>query len=109
MYGAPTTSPMVLEADPYIPGQYLPEAAVITPMHDASVTALRRKGTLLKAMPPISNLGTEKFSNSNWRAQEALEYAQGMKLASDETKRYQRRSRAIAKAKGRQAQKYAEG
>ena len=109
MYGAPVDSPIVLEEEPYIPGQYLPEAAAINLLQDTSVAALKRRGTLLSQMPPISVLGTEKFSNSNWKALEALQYAQAMKIASDETKAYQRRSRAIAKAKGRQAQKIAEG
>jgi len=109
MYGFTTTLPMVLEEDPYIPGQYLPEMEAPTAIQDTSVTALKRRGTLLTQMPPISNLSTEKFSNSNWKALEALQYAQAMKIASDETKMYQRRSRAIAKAKGRQAQKIAEG
>ena len=108
MYGAPVDIPVVLEEEPYIPGQYLPEEAAINLLQDTSVAALKRRGTLLAQMPPISVLGTEKFSNSNWKAQEALQYAQEMKIASDETKRYQRRSRAIAKAKGRQAQKAAE-
>ena len=88
---------------------YAPELPEIQVMQDLSVAALKRRGTLVKQMPPISVLGTEKFSNSNWKAQEALLYAQAIKIASDETKAYQRRSRAIAKAKGRQAQKIAEG
>ena len=109
MYGAPVDSPMILEEEPYIPGQYLPEVAEIMPMQDTSVAALKRRGTLVKQMPPISILGTEKFSNSNWKALEALQYAQEMKIASDETKKWQKRNRAVAKARGRQAQKIAEG
>ena len=75
---------------------------------ELSIDSIRRKGTLVKSLPPIDNYGAEGLYTTNWKAIEAAEYAQAIKAATDETKAYNRRSRAIAKARGRQMQRAAE-
>ena len=46
--------------------------------------------------------------SGNPRQQEVEEYMQAMRIASDERKAYEKRSRAIARAKDRAAQRSAE-
>ena len=75
---------------------------------ELSIDSIRRKGTLVKSLPPIDNYGAEKLYTANWKAIDAAEYAQAIKAATNETKAYNRRSRAIARAKGRQMQRAAE-
>ena len=107
-WGASIHAPMTTGEEPYIPGKYLPEEAEIAALVDASVGTLRRQGTLVKAMPPLAQLGTEKFSNSNYRAIEAAEFAQAMKVAHNETKMYNRAMKNRAKAKDRAKQRWSE-
>ena len=75
---------------------------------EVSVNKLRRQGTLAKALPAIPVLGAEKFSNTNWRAIEAEQYAQAMKASYDLTKAYDRHMTNRAKAKDRARQRWSE-
>ena len=83
---------------PELPG--LPELPIIT---DAGTTGLRLQGTLAKALPPMKKVG----SMTNVRQMEAEEYANDIRAAFDISRQYDKRSKAIAKAKGRQMERYA--
>ena len=105
-YGAPVTAPMEIPPEVYrspnapeLPG--LPEMPVLV---DAKTQGLRLQGTLAKALPGMKNAG----SMTNVRQMEAKEYARDIGEAFDISRQQERRSRAIAKAKGRQMQRAAE-
>ena len=105
-YGAPVTAPMEIPPEVYrspnapeLPG--LPEMPVLV---DAKTQGLRLQGTLAKALPGMKNTG----SMTNVRQMEAEQYATEIGRAFDISRQQERRSRAIAKAKGRQMQRAAE-
>ena len=105
-YGAPVTGPMEIPPEVYsspnapeLPG--LPE---MPEMVDAKTKGLRLQGTLAKALPPMASAG----SMTNVRQMEAEQYAAEIGAAFDISRQQERRSRAIAKAKGRQMQRAAE-
>ena len=105
-YGAPVTAPMEIPPEVYsspnapeLPG--LPEMPELI---DAKTKGLRLQGTLAKALPPMTNAG----SMTNVRQMEAEEYARDIGIAFDISRQQERRSKAIAKAKGRQMQRAAE-
>ena len=105
-YGAPVTAPMEIPPEVYrspnapeLPG--LPEMPVLV---DAKTKGLRLQGTLAKALPSMASAG----SMTNVRQMEAEEYARDIGIAFDISKQYERRSKAIAKAKNRQMQRAAE-
>ena len=102
-YGAPVTAPMEIPQTVYRspnapPDLELNELPVIT---DAGVTGLRLQGTLAKALPPMKKVS----SMTNVRQMEAEEYANDIRAAFNISKQYDRRSKAIAKAKGRQMER----
>ena len=78
----------------------LPELPVIV---DAKTKGLRLQGTLAKALPPIANVG----SMTNVRQMEAEQYANEIRAAFDISRQYDKRSRALARAKNRQMERYA--
>ena len=105
-YGAPVTGPMEIPPEVYsspnapeLPG--LPE---MPEMVDAKTKGLRLQGTLAKALPPMASAG----SMTNVRQMEAEQYAADIGAAFDISRAQQKRSQAIAKAKGRQMQRAAE-
>ena len=105
-YGAPVTAPMEIPPEVYsspnapeLPG--LPELPELV---DAKTKGLRLQGTLAKALPPMASAG----SMTNVRQMEAEEYARDIGIAFNISKQYERRSKAIAKAKNRQMQRAAE-
>jgi len=69
---------------------------------------LRLQNTLAKRLPAMSELSGNFYLSGNPRQQEVEEYMQAMRMASEERKAYEKRSRAIARAKGRAAQRSAE-
>ena len=83
----------------------LPEIAKIK---DASPETLRLEGTLSRRLPqmPTGELNDLHFTDS--RQLEAEQAMMDMRAAFDISKQYDRRSKAVAKAKGRKAQKEAE-
>ena len=83
---------------PPLPG--LPELPEIV---DAKVKGLRLQGTLAKALPGMKQAG----SMTNVRQMEAEQYAQDIGAAFDISKAYEKRSRAIARAKNRQSERAA--
>ena len=108
MYGAPVSVPMVYDTSPpqRTPSEPLPELPVI---QDANPTALRLQGTLVKRLPglPAGELGDLSFSN--YREQQVAEEMYALKRATDLHKTYDKIQRAKARAKGRAAQRWAEG
>ena len=83
---------------PELPG--LPELPIIT---DAKTSGLRLQGTLAKALPPMANVG----SMTNVRQMEAEQYAQDIAAAFEISRAYEKRSKAISRAKNRQAERAA--
>jgi len=77
---------------PELPG--LPELPIIT---DAKTSGLRLQGTLAKALPPMANVG----SMTNVRQMEAEQYAKDIAAVFDTSRAYDKRSKAIARAKNR--------
>lgn len=104
-YGAPVTAPMEIPLEVYsspnapeLPG--LPEMPELV---DAKTTGLRLQGTLAKALPGIKQAG----SMTNVRQMEVEEYARDIGLSFDRSKRQQKRSQAIARAKNRMMERAA--
>ena len=108
MYGAPVSAPMVYDTSPLqrTPSEPLPELPEI---QDANPTTLRLQGTLVKRIPglPAGELGDLSFSN--YRQQQIAEEMFALKQATNIHKAYDKIQRAKAKAKGRAAQRWAEG
>jgi len=105
MYGAPVTGPMEIPREVYRSPNApdLPELAELPEIIDAKTNGLRLQGTLAKALPGIPNAG----SMTNVRRMEAEQYATDIGASFDISRQQQNRSRAIAKAKGRQMERYA--
>ena len=105
-YGAPVTGPMEVPPEVYST-PFTPEVPALPEfpeLVDAKTKGLRLQGTLAKALPPIKQAG----SMTNVRQMEAEEYARDIGIAFDISRQQQNRSKAIAKAKGRQMQRAAE-
>ena len=110
-YGAPVTSPMEVpyEAPPSYTRYDLPE--IINPnvmpelpeMVDAGVKGIRLQGTLVKALPGMTQAGYM----TNIRQMEAEQYANDIRAASAIMKPQVKRSQALARAKNRQMERAA--
>ena len=104
-YGAPVTAPMEIPPEVYS-SQFAPpppELAELPEMVDAKTKGLRLQGTLAKALPPMKSAG----SMTNVRQIEAEEFARDIGLAFDISRKQERRSQAIARAKNRQMERAA--
>ena len=107
MYGAPVTAPMVIPQT--IRSAFSqPEMAEMPSIKDATAGTIRLEGTLAKRMPSMPSGDLNDLSFSNYRQIEAQKLMNEMSIAHSESKQYVNRSRAIAKAKNRQAQRAAE-
>ena len=105
-YGAPVTAPMEVpqEAPPSYTRYDLPE--IINPhaiselpeMVDAGVAGLRLQGTLVKALPGMTQAGYM----TNVRQMEAEQFANDIRAASAILKPQAERSKAISRAKNYQ-------
>ena len=104
-YGAPVTGPMEIPREVYRSPNAPPnpELAELPLISDAKTNGLRLQGTLAKALPGIPQAG----SMTNVRRMEAEQYAAEIGAAFNISRQQQRRSQAIAKAKGRQMERYA--
>ena len=104
-YGAPVTAPMVIPREVYRSPNAPDNPALkeLPDIVDAKTTGLRLQGTLAKALPGIPQAG----SMTNVRRMEAEQYAAEIGAAFYISKQQQNRSKAIAKAKGRQMERYA--
>lgn len=105
-FGYTVTAPMEIPYEPPRSPYGIPNPGLkaLPDIDDSDVTGLRLQGTLAKALPgmPVVDAG------GTIRQEEAAELAIGMRNAFAETRFYNTRSQAIAKAKNRQAQKIAE-
>ena len=103
MYGYPVTAPMEIPQRVYRSpnAPETPALAELPEIIDAKTNGLRLQGTLAKALPGIAQAG----SMTNVRRMEAEKYAAEIGRSFDISKRQQNRSRAIAKAKGRQMER----
>ena len=81
----------------------LPELPVIK---EANLTTLRIDSKRLPAMPAGE---TGNLSYNNFREQQVAKEMYAIKRATEERKAQEMRSRAVARAKGRAAQRWAEG
>jgi len=83
----------------------LPEMAEIK---DASTGTLRLEGTLAKRLPGMPSGDLDNLAFTNNRQIEAAELMNDMRYVYDISRQQSARSKAIAKARGRQAQKQSE-
>ena len=99
---APMEIPPEVYSTPFTPE--VPALPEFPELVDAKTKGLRLQGTLAKALPPMKNAG----SMTNVRQIEAEEYARDIGESFNISRQQERRSKAIAKAKGRQMQRAAE-
>ena len=83
----------------------LPE---IPEIKDATVGTLRLEGTLAKRLPSMPSGDLKDLGFTNYRQLEAEKLMNEMRTVYDISRQQKNRSKAIAKAKGRQAQRQAE-
>ena len=104
-YGAPVTAPMEIPPEvnrsPFAPPA--PELAELPIITDAKTTGLRLQGTLAKALPPMANVG----SMTNVRQMEAEQYARDIKASFGISRAYDKRSKALARARERATERAA--
>ena len=89
------------QPSPYIPE--LPGLPELPEIIDARTTGLRLQGTMAKALPGMADVGY----SSNVRQMEAEQYANDIRAAFDISRQYDKRSKAIARAKNRQMERAA--
>ena len=77
-------------------------------MQAVSVQALRQAGAVPR-LPQMPGRSVDSFFMTNYRAQEAAQYAQAIKMAYAEKRQRDIIMRAKARAHARAAQRYAEG
>ena len=106
-YGAPVTAPMVIDPVPDS-SRFRPPLAEMPEMADAAVETLRRRGTLSKALPPMPGSALQDLYFTNTKQIEAAEYTNAVRNAFGISRQYDKRSRALAKARNYQAQKVAD-
>ncbi len=75
---------------------------------DASVGTLRLEGTLAKRLPGMPSGDLNDLGFTNYRQLEAEKLMNDMRAVYDISRQQSSRSKAIAKARGRQAQRQAE-
>ena len=111
-FGASIHAPMTDGYEPPSPyniGGSAPSPDIsIKAMKDASTSALGRRNTLVKSLPamPASEMGD--LSYTNYGAEQAALQNYALGVAGAERKTAEKRSRAISRAKNRQAQRIAE-
>ena len=106
-YGASVAGPM--EIPQQIASAFSqPKMAEMPDIKDATTGTIRLEGTLAKRMPnmPSGDLNDLSFSNS--RQVEAQQLMNDMRASYAISRQYTNRSKAVAKAKARQAQRQAE-
>ncbi len=76
---------------------------------DASVKTLRLEGTLAKRLPGMPSGDLENLGFTDYKQQEAAKLMNDMRYVFDISRQQASRSKALAKAKNRRAQRQAEG
>ena len=102
LYGAPVTAPMELPRE--MPSRFRPELEIkeLPVMQDATTGTVRLEGTLAKRMPSMPGGSLEDLYFSDARAIDAQETMAGMRNAYGISRQYDKRNRAVAKARARQ-------
>jgi len=107
MYGAPVTQPM--EIPQIVRSAFSqPEMTEMPEIKDATTGTIRLEGALVKRMPSMPSGDLENLGFTNSRQVEAQKLMNEMRISYGESRQYSNRSKAIAKAKNRQAQRAAE-
>ena len=90
--------------------QYRPELAELPEISDGSLNQIRLQDTLIKRLPalPAGDFPAQDLSFTNFKEQEAAQYANDLRASYAVSRGQTQRSKAIAKAKNYQAQKAAE-
>ena len=101
-YGAPVTGPMEVPRD--MPSRFRPELELseLPVMKDATAGTIRLEGTLAKRMPSMPGGSLENLYYSDARAIDAQETMAGMRNAYGISRSYDKRNKAVAKARARQ-------
>ncbi len=76
---------------------------------DATVGTLRLEGTLAKRLPGMPSGDLEDLGFTDYKQQEAAKQMNDMRYVFDISRQQASRSKALAKAKNRRAQRQAEG
>ena len=106
-FGPSVTGPMVIP--PQIASAFSqPEMAEMPEIKDATAGTIRLEGTLAKRLPNMPSGSLNDLSFTNSRQIEAQELMNDMRASYAISRQYDKRSKAVAKAKGRQAQRQAE-
>ena len=89
---------------------YRPKLAELPEINDSSLNQIRLEDTLIKRLPglPTGDFLEEDLSFTNFKEQEAAQYANDLRASYAVSRAQTQRSKAIAKAKNYQAQKAAE-
>ena len=107
MYGAPVTGPMQMPQQ--IASAFAqPEMAEMPEIKDATTGTIRLEGTLARRLPSMPSGGLNDLGFSNSRQIEAQQLMNDIRASYAITRQQSNRSKAIAKAKSRQAQRAAE-
>ena len=101
VFGPPIQAPIVLTTSE-------PNRTPAVPLPETPLIVIQEVGTnIAKRLPEMP--GGDDLSFVNARQQEVFEEMAAIKQATAIHKAYDRRQRAVAKAKGRAAQRWAEG
>ena len=89
---------------------YRPELAGLPEVREGNLDKIRLQNTLVKRLPslPAGNFPAQDLSFTNYRAEQAAQYANDLRASYAVSRGQTQRSKAIAKAKNYQAQKAAE-
>ena len=102
-YGYPVTGPMFVPqvgSSPYVPEE--PGQKELPGIVDTSTTGIRLQGTQAKAMPRTTQVG-----QSDNRAREAEQLAEGMRRAYSLTRAYKAQNEAQSRAEEKATDDYA--
>ena len=91
---------------PYTPP--LPDLPELPRLENTGAEAIRLRGTLAKALPPMPGGQLEDLYGSNYRAVAQAIEARDIGIANEYTKAYNQRSAARARARNRMKTKYVE-
>ena len=87
----------------------MPDLPELQQIKDASISTLRLEGTLTKRLPGMPSGDLKDLGFTDFKRQEAEKTMNDMRVVYDISRQQSKRSRAISRAKNRQAQRAAEG
>ncbi len=86
----------------------MPELPEFPEIKDATTGTLRLEGTLAKRLPGMPSGDLKDLGFTDYKREAATQLMNEMRTAFDISRQQAQRSKAIAKARGRQAQRAAE-